>query len=538
MSSSVTSVTSPIRLRHPHALKLFGPPGAGKTRELVSVLAEHVADGDFDLGDAIIVSFTNAAARDIANRVAPSGSPGRYHCTIHALCRRYLDMDTARIAEKHIPSFFRERGIPYKAGRRGDDPDGLSDVEAAEEEGNQVVMFWNWARGRFLSITEAKRVYSNWRGLRHWMNGDNLERLWAEYLAWKKEKGLFDFTDMLEEAVRYEVGMRTPCLVIDEAQDSSPLQWAALKGFIEKAERVYVAGDDDQAIYGFLGADAAEFLDMETGYVRTLHVNHRSGSKLVASTQKLIRRNTRRHDKEMVAAREGGSIQNSVFLPEMARDRSTMLLARANYQLNEYRREMMRYGTPFFDVKGKDGVNGTGGVAYERLRRLMKGRPVTLKELSLIYQVIPTEGWLERGAKQRLKDLAADAEQSGRLVRLADLFSFGAYESLVAAMKSDDLDFLHERMKAPLAYLQKVEQAWGPEYLDEERAREVCVVGTIHSQKGREADRVVLVNAWPKAAYESALSDPEAERRVLYVAETRARDEIIYLQARGAPCPV
>ena len=66
-------------LSHPNSLRVFGPPGSGKTRWLVDIGKTHVEKGDFNVRDAIIVSFTRAAAEDIGKRINPDQRTGRYH---------------------------------------------------------------------------------------------------------------------------------------------------------------------------------------------------------------------------------------------------------------------------------------------------------------------------------------------------------------------------------------------------------------------------------------------------------------------------
>ena len=56
-------------LNHSNSLRVFGPPGSGKTRWLVDIGKTHVEKGDFNVREAIIVSFTRAAAEDIATRI-------------------------------------------------------------------------------------------------------------------------------------------------------------------------------------------------------------------------------------------------------------------------------------------------------------------------------------------------------------------------------------------------------------------------------------------------------------------------------------
>ena len=76
----------------------------------------------------------------------------------------------------------------------------------------------------------------------------------------KKENGLLDFTDMLE---RCETSLPVDICIVDEAQDLSSLQYRMAIAASQEASEVYIAGDDDQAIFGWAGADVSKFLSLK-----------------------------------------------------------------------------------------------------------------------------------------------------------------------------------------------------------------------------------------------------------------------------------
>ena len=99
-----------------------------------------------------------------------------------------------------------------------------------------------------------------------------LEKINEEYARYKKENYLYDYNDFLIKFCELPPGV-TPqfkILIVDECQDLSALQWDCIKKMIAESglEEVYFAGDDDQAIYEWAGADAVSYTHL------TLPTNH------------------------------------------------------------------------------------------------------------------------------------------------------------------------------------------------------------------------------------------------------------------------
>jgi len=513
---------------HPNSLTIFGPPGSGKTREVVRILGDHVAAGDFRLPEAAIVSFTRAAAHDIARRVNPDGEPGRHHTTLHALCKRHYSFD-GRMADTQIGEFFAAHGIPYRRSRHTASEEWASTEKDTRSPGGVIQGVWSYARNRLISIAQALRDRPPVPEIAYLWVGNRMEQIFVTYRAWKAEEDLYDFDDMLEYAVMHPPRLPLACFVLDEAQDSTPLQWQVAQAFAANAEVAYLAGDDDQAIYSFIGADAQNFLHARTRARDILHVNHRSASEVVAEAEDIIGRNTQRQEKHTVALRDGGSITHVCDLPDLEL-RSTFVMGRAHYMTDPVMDELEARGYPFADRRGARGVSGNGAVTYYRFVALRHGS-ISLEELRLFYEAIPSRGpWLMHGAKKLLHDMDREQRRSWH-VKLPQLVDFGATEMLVSAIGSGSVEPLSRVSLDRLEYLRRVERNYGEEYLDPRRAAEVCSVGPIHAFKGLEADTVVLMSGMPPAATREAIRDPEPERRVFYVAVSRAKERVIHLSS-------
>lgn len=518
---------------HPNGTKLFGPAGAGKTRQLVTWLREHEDGGDFRVRDGIICSFTRAAAHDIARRVrGDDGEPAPYHATLHALARRYHGIDQ-QLAEPRLGEFFAEHHIAYDRGT-GADTDQW--IEAGGSPGNLINAFWVRCRNLLISLDEGLRRETPAPKLVPYWDAGTMNRLFGRYLEWKRQNSLVDFTDMLEDAAASPPsGTQWPVFVVDEAQDQTPLQWRVAQGFAAASEVCYVAGDDDQCLYSWSGAQPESFLDADLGGADILHVNHRSGSNIVDYAQAFIRRNRVRVDKGMMASREGGVVAHCDELPVLHPAQSTYLMARAHYLMSDWITDLEERGYPFLDRRKSGGVNGRAALAYRRFLALRDGRRLTLAEWRLLAtDAIASDGpWLTRGAKTRLR--ALDAQLAERtLVGVDDLTAYGGTADLQDAIRAGAVAPLSRLPQKRIGYLRRVAERWGEEYLDEHRAASVCQVGPIHQFKGLECDHAVVHSGLPPAAVNDALVNPEAERRVIYVAMTRARERLSIVNAHAA----
>src|SRR5690606_19644533 len=113
------------------------------------------------------------------------------------------------------------------------------------------------------------------------------------YKRWKLREGLFDFTDLLAADLD---PLPVDVVLVDEAQDLSLLQWRALDIFTAKAQRVYIAGDDDQAIFTWAGASPQAFLD-RPGRSKVLAQSYRLPRAVHALAQRLVKPIHQRKDK-------------------------------------------------------------------------------------------------------------------------------------------------------------------------------------------------------------------------------------------------
>lgn len=259
-----------------HVIKVFGPPGTGKTTFLINQVKEALRSGTKpdDIG---YFSFTNKATEEAKDRLSKEfpklnidvDFPG--FRTLHSLAYQSLPSKLKIMSEEEALDFDDSFYIE-KVYMKENDPTSLVlrakqiVVDAAATARARLINF-----KRYLESCPASERYrlNKWLGyqskdcLREF-NHEDLNKLIGyneKYEEYKIRIGVIDYTSILEECIKNESSIPSyELLIIDESQDLSLLQWMLAKILIKKAVKVFIAGDDDQAICESFGADAQEFL--------------------------------------------------------------------------------------------------------------------------------------------------------------------------------------------------------------------------------------------------------------------------------------
>ena len=151
-------------------------------------------------------------------------------------------------------------------------------------------------------------------------SADAFRNIYRNYERHRKELKKIDFDDML--VLCYELFRSRPdvlaqwqkkfrYVLIDEFQDINRIQYDVIRMLAQPENNLFVVGDDDQAIYGFRGADSELMLgfgkDFPNAKQILLGMNYRSTANIVQNSLKLIKNNVERYSKKLEANREGGS---------------------------------------------------------------------------------------------------------------------------------------------------------------------------------------------------------------------------------------
>ena len=307
-----------VTLPHQSALILAGA-GSGKTRVLTTRVAWLIATGQASPSGLIAVTFTNKAAKEMLTRISamlPVNTRGMWVGTFHGLCNRML---RAHYRDANLPQLFQILDTQdqlalikrmYRAHSIDDERYPPRQVQwfiaAKKEEG---------LRAREI---EAHDEFDR-----------RMKEIYLEYDAQCNREGVVDFAELLlrcyellagNATLREHYRARFRHILVDEFQDTNRLQYHWLKLLAgppttsalratpppaggESGNAIFAVGDDDQSIYAFRGASAANMQDLQKDFaierVIKLEQNYRSHGHILDAANALIGHNRRRLGKSL-----------------------------------------------------------------------------------------------------------------------------------------------------------------------------------------------------------------------------------------------
>lgn len=365
---------------------------------------------------------------------------------------------------------------------------------------------------------------------------EEFTKLYLKYKDWKLKNGVYDFTDFLMMSLQGQVNPfkkfknKGFMVIVDEIQDLYPLAFAVLLKYQNVFHTVILAGDDDQTIFEFAGARPELFL-YYPGQEIVLSQSYRLPKQIYEYSLKIIKQNKIRREKDFLPRNEEGIVdtipyENLLdFLSETRTD--TMILCRTNYIVDEYVQFLENYDIPYrLILSPRVQVKNKILCFLEIHDAIQKGQEVSNKETlekyldEVVYPYVRArmgESQLRSEKKELitqalLKRSPALAKKYGIVVQ--EILSKPLY---MIAIKLDKNIILKWKRRFPRR---------------EEWKNPKLKVGTIHSAKGLEVDRVLVDPRITRKIEEEMTTTEglEAERRVWYVACTRARRELYVIE--------
>jgi DNA helicase-2/ATP-dependent DNA helicase PcrA len=243
--------------------KVVGPPGTGKTRRLLNTVHKYVKEGT-RLEEIGYFAFTRKAAGEARDRFLAQNEhlekkDIKYFQTLHSLAFNNLGLKEENVMQEgNYKAIGESAGIQIKYAAY--ETNNFNGIFSSDSEYLSII---NLARVKQIPVGDQFDLNEHLT----WIERSKLLAIETEINNYKKTYGLIDFTDMLEKFLKQHKD-KTPkfkVIFVDEAQDLSLIQWA----MINKIEKdtgcdVWVAGDDDQAIFGWAGADVESFINWES----------------------------------------------------------------------------------------------------------------------------------------------------------------------------------------------------------------------------------------------------------------------------------
>ena len=522
-----------------HEIRVFGPPGTGKTTYLAARVQDTAKHRHTDR--LIVSSFTVAAAKEIAGRGLPlsRGQVG----TLHALAYRAIGHPA--VAQEQLAEWNEMHpGLALSQGYR--DVNLPPDQWVRSTDGDALLMQVESLRGRMvpeeLWPAKARAFRQRWE-------------------VWKTNLGVVDFTDMIELALTTtECAPGDPVVgFFDEVQDFTPQELALVRHWGQSMERLVLAGDDDQCLYRFKGSTPDAFLDppLPDDQKRILGQSYRVPFAVHAVAQAWVETLSRREPKDYLPRDAEGLVRTAAFkygnpeamipdlLTQLDAGRSVMVLGTCGYMIDPLKHALKAAGIPFGNPYRQRGD----------WNPLKSGRGVSSAEKVLAYLILDERTF---GEASRLWT-GQDVQRWSALVKKQGVFRRGAgkliaelpdreltYEEIASLFDDDeqleravlpDLEWLASNILGSqaqtAAYPIKVARRFGPNALSDEP--QLCV-GTVHSVKGGQSDVVFLYPDLSMAGMREWAEPGEARDsvvRLFYVGMTRAREELVVCQPSG-----
>jgi DNA helicase-2/ATP-dependent DNA helicase PcrA len=507
-----------------HVQLVLGPPGTGKTTRLLGHLERVLRD--VSPGDVAFVTFTRAAREEAKERAVRTlrctDDDLVWFRTIHGAAFRllgfrrenlFLGPEWTKFAKKHSYDL-----TPPKTAL---EDDGAHETPIIRED-DVLRGTLDWCRSMCLDPKEDARkapydvVLSKYEVF--------LER----YEEAKREEQKHDFADLLELVEGRGLSPPVEVAFVDEAQDLSPRQIRLVEKWFSELDTIYVAGDDDQAIYVFQGADPGWILRLaQKARVETLTQSYRVPRMVHRLATEVIRKNSARVDKEYRPRDHGGDVQyvdRAKAFELIDESERTFVLARNWYIFEDVAEELTARGIAFaierFTGWSPLG-NGTSKArrAWQAVLDLQAGRKILARSCDLIFEFIPSgkkgKNLLPRGAKKL-------AKENNRGVDFGVLRRWGLelFADAVRVIGPEVLMSLPaEKRQAMRAIMEKYGEIPDPK----------VTLTSIHGAKGREAETVIILPEMSKKTYEAYRFGGEepSENRVAYVAITRAKRRLV-----------
>lgn len=573
-----------------HSLVLAGA-GCGKTKTIVA-RAAYLIDQGMPANQIQILTFTRRAASEIVARVELAlgeQAKGLRASTFHTFCMYLLRRIPKAFGLEQFSIIDRDDQLMmFRLIRGRDDKKNPNHLPKPKE----LCDLYSFARNtrQKLSIAMEKQMPE------YFALKDQIADIMKEYEARKRARSFLDYDDILAivaKALAESDGLvdyvASICrhMLVDEMQDTNPLQWALLEPLKERVS-LFCVGDDAQSIYGFRGADFENIHHFKErvpdAQIFKLEKNYRSTQEILDLSNWLLDESEIKYDKRLDAYRgEGVKPKMHIFPNEFDEAKwiaidikerhylegskwsDHMVLVRSSFAARHIEAACIAANVPYRFIGGmklletahvKDLLsvlrvvanplddiawmrfltlwNGVGDVGASKLSQQILLDPETqaISEKLEKFGKVPDQAILMMKQMSVLKDqvkecvsLAVQAISD----QLAENYKkdwnrrqgdFDLVKQL-ASKHTQLSEFLEEYVLDPVSISE----------IERQSDSDVVTLITIHSAKGTEQKVCYVANVtpgqYPHARAQGNFDEVEEERRVLYVALTRAQNELI-----------
>jgi DNA helicase II / ATP-dependent DNA helicase PcrA len=566
--------------------------GCGKTSTIVA-RANHLLDSGTNPSEMVIIAFTNKAAKELKDRISHQidiGGEKMFVGTFHSFCHYHIKHSTVDYGiQNSLIIDESDQNDLVRLTREKMIVDYPEAPDLKELPIRDICKYLSYIRN---SKVPAEEYLTNVKNLPiSWI--PYCKRIFKDYQEAKKERGFVDFDDMLEifsmnmkqnPTLRSKVMKKYKYLLVDEFQDTNPLQFDVIECFQTEGVNLYCVGDPAQSIYGFRGAEFERILNFtqinDNSIELPLSLNYRSTQPILNLANWLLEQSPIQYNSKLTTpnSSESSAPVLSTFISGWDE---------INFVCDNIM-ELYHSGTPLKDIMVLSRRSNVHGLESILLKRnipyvLYGGTSLTKLAhvrdfLSLIRIVVNRyddlawarylklwKGIGKKTASKIIADLAVntmDIMSTLRKQLRKDHELIQVYWAVLSANKlspkeavKDAIRLLKEVIKnqdyenwskrekdldAMASLIENFETLEdfvdtlslnpnSPSQIHNKPGRDSLIVSTVHSAKGLEANACFVIDATPdNYPHKNSITKEEIEedRRVLYVALTRAKKQL------------
>ena len=485
---------------------IAGPPGTGKTHTLIHKhLHNELITNKTDSKKICYITFSNAAADEARERIQKEYPTFEFEwiCTMHSMGTRILKIDTT----KQLLKDKNWNGFKNKYGHKDMYFETIQNENGFHQYKNNYMKIIEYHRSTKLSLQDAAIKLD----LIDDISEPLLDQINEDIINYKKDYTMYEFSDMISKFVEKRLCPSLDAVFLDEAQDLNPLQWQMFFYIESQCKRSYVAGDDDQAIYAFQGADPKTFIDLE-GTADHQIKSRRVPKEIHKVALSILDNIDERRDKEWLPREaEGKVIENLEFEDIDFSKGQWMILTRTNDQMKQLVPTLQETGYRF-DCKFNELLPTDAIKAINDWNRLNKGANISGDEAKNIYEYLRYDkGDVKYGFSSGKSLVNVDSVDMDELRLNHGLKASGDWTALRFK------DYQHQYIKDLVAS--------GEDLSKPARIK----LSTIHAVKGEESENVILFTDLERIIYEAAQVNKDTEHRLFFVGVTRAKENLFIM---------
>lgn len=561
--------------------RVIAPAGSGKTRVLTERLRHLIVDRQYPREQVVAVAYNKRAQEEMVRRTSDFAPRVQTLNSLGWEILREAQPDVQLVESKKRELL--EKHCPPLDHRANTDPlapylDALSNTRQALLDPSDI-------ETRYTDIPGFADAFHGYRS-------DLIANNLADF-----DEQLYRTCELLlaDPTLRRRWQARCRHLLVDEFQDLTPLHVLMLRTLGSPALDVFGTGDDDQVIYGYAGADPRFLIDFPELFpgaaAHALEVNYRCTPAIVTTAATLLTHNRVRVRKQISAARSRDSASSfTVLEPSNEATAATItavindwindgcaaseiaVLCRVNAGLLTPQVALHSAGVAVLNGVTGDHLRRTGvaaafaylrlalspgamdsadvaeacrrssrGIRYEVVTQIRGRRTWTPAQLRALAGSAPEKGTGRLfGLIDNLRDIQRAASRGDTATALEAIRNAGLERAMskldaksLGESHIDDLDALARL--APLHPDARTFEAWLRDELARPSHRGGVTLATVHKVKGEEWNRVLVIDVCEGILPHRLADNAEEERRILHVAITRGRDQVVVLTDRTRP---